>query len=64
MVMLWWWWSCLRWWLWLLAVVVPVLLAWLFISVGRVKIEVELLVRRGSPDEELQTFPSYNKLWN
>ena len=30
-----------RWWLWLLAVVVPALLAWLFISVGRVKIEVE-----------------------
>lgn len=30
-----------RWWVWLLAVVVPALLAWLFVSVGRVRVEVE-----------------------
>ena len=30
-----------QWWLWLLVVVVPALIAWLFISVGRVRIEVE-----------------------
>lgn len=30
-----------RWWLWLLAVVVPALFAWLFVTVGRERIEVE-----------------------
>lgn len=29
------------WWVWILTVVVPVLLAWLFVSVGRERIEVE-----------------------
>ncbi|MFN3601568.1 MAG: DUF3093 domain-containing protein [Dietzia sp.] len=29
------------WWLWLLAVVVPALFAWLFVTVGRERIEVE-----------------------
>lgn len=30
-----------RWWVWLLAVVVPVLLGWLFLTVGSERIEVE-----------------------